>query len=377
MSPRGGRSTATDVHRNKEISEIQPARPAWEVRFLKGLLFLYILLGLLIAGVNFGWAPNASPRAQAVILAVWQFYENQFKTLLIIICSILTLRLIGKREIPRMRRYNLIGFISAALVIHIAGPLLSGNPDLYFVGMPLPWSTVGLRLAVSSSSFHQDQLLHWGEGGIRSALVVFAAIHVVVLFGTLLLGRRWQCSTICLFNGFASEVFAPAFPLFGKRRKLGKGMLGFFAAMKWLLLGSSLMLTVFWLVIWAFDLQPAGMRLLETLETYKYLVVELLLAMFFWTALVGRGYCYYCPLGTVLGWVGRAVGQKIITTRGKCIGCGKCDSACPLSIRIRDRALKGEAVVDSRCVGCGHCVDVCPVQTLAYSTGFLRWIGRG
>jgi len=377
MSLRGGRNKIGSTHRTEEISEIQPPRPSWELRFLKGLLFLYILLGLLIAGINFGWAPNASPRAQAVILALWQFYENQFKTILIIVCSILTLRVVGKREIPRMRRYNLIGFVSAAFVIHILGPLVSGNPDLYFVGMPLPWSTSGLRLAVGSSSFYQDQLPHLGEGGIRSALVVFAAIHVVVLAGTLLLGRRWQCSTICLFNGFASEVFAPAFPLFGKRRKLGKGTLGFFSVMRWLLLGTSLIFTVFWLAVLVFDLQPAGMRLLETLETYKYLIVELLLAMFFWTVLIGRGYCYYCPLGTVLGWVGTAVGQKIVTTRAKCIGCGKCDAACPLSIRIKDRALKGEAVVDSRCVGCGHCIDVCPAQTLGYSTGFLRLIGRG
>jgi ferredoxin len=376
MSSRGGRSTTLAVTRKKKLSETQPARTGWEVGVLKSLLFIYILLALIIAGINFGWAPKATEKTQATILAIWQFYENQFKTVLIIICSVLTLRVVKKREIPRMRRYNLIGLISAALVIHIAAPLISGNPDLYFVAMPLPWSTTGLRLAVRGSSFYQDHLFLWGEGGITAAIIFFAGIHVVVLVGTLLLGRRWQCSTICLFNAFASEVFAPAFPLFGKRRKLGKGLFGFFAVMRWLLFGTSLMLTVIWLVILIFDIPPGAMSLLETLETYKYLVVELLLAMFFWTVLIGRGYCYYCPLGTVLGWVGRAVGQKIVTTRTKCTGCGKCDTVCPLSIRIKDKALQGQAVVDSRCVGCGHCIDACPVQTLAYSTGFLKRIGR-
>lgn len=374
MCPRAGGNKITAARGNRGVSENGPARVDREVRALKVLLFLYILLGLCIAGVNFGWAPKASEKTQAVILTVWQVYENQFKTALIIVCSILTLRVVRKNQIPRMRRYNLIGMIAAALVLHIAGPPASGNPDLYFVGMPLPWSTAGLRLAVEGSSFYQDHLLHWGEAGIASALIVFAAIHVIVLVGTLLLGRRWQCSTICLFNGFASEVFAPAFPLFGTRRRLGRGILGFLAVMRWLLLATSLAFMVLWLGVLIFDIPLAGLSFFETLETYKYLVVELLPAMFFWTVLVGRGYCYYCPLGTVLAWLGRAVGQRIVTDRGQCIGCGKCDAVCPLSIRIKDRALEGRPVLDSRCVGCGHCIDACPVQTLAYSTGFLKMV---
>jgi ferredoxin-type protein NapH len=376
MLSRGGAGKTTADRGNREIPENGAAPVDWEARFLKVLLFVYILLGLLIAGMNYGWAPKAPAKTQAVILTVWQVYENQFKTALIIVCSVLTLRVVRKRQIPRMRRFSLIGMIAAAFVIHIACPLASGNPDLYFVAMPLPWSTAGLRLAVKGSSFYQDYLLHWGEAGIHTALLFFAAIHVVVLVGTLLLGRRWQCSTICLFNGFASEVFAPAFPLFGTRRRLGRGILGFLAVMRWLLLAVGLAFTVLWLGVLVFDIPPAGLSFFETLETYKYLVVELLLAMFFWTVLIGRGYCYYCPLGTVLGWLGRAVGQRIVTTRSKCIGCGKCDDVCPLSIRIRERAVEGRPVVDTRCVGCGHCIDVCPVQTLAYSTEFLKRIRR-
>jgi polyferredoxin len=242
--------------------------------------------------------------------------------------------------------------------------------------MPLPWSTAGLRLAVSGSVFYREHLQLWGAGGVATALVFFAAIHAIVVAGTMLLGRRWQCSTLCLFNGFASEIFEPAFPLFGKRKIPGMKMLRLFAVLRWVLLGTSLVLTMIWLVVLIFDIEPGALSFLETLETYKYLIVELLMAMLFWTVLVGRGYCYYCPLGTVLGWLGKAAGQKIITTKSECIDCGRCDSVCPLSIRIREKAREGRDVSDSRCVGCGHCVDACPVQTLEYSTGFLKRIRR-
>jgi ferredoxin len=353
------------------------SRTSWEVTVLKFFLSAYILFGLAIAGLNYGWASRSSQEAQQVILRIWQIYENQFKTALIVVCSLLTLRLVRSKESPRLRRYNFVGFLCAAAVVHIAAPLVSGNPDFYFFAMPLPWSTMGLRLAVGASRFRQEYMLHWGMRGLMTALAFFAAVHVIVFAGTLLLGRRWQCSTLCLFNGFASEVFAPAFPLLGKRKRLSRRTLGFFAVLRWLVLGSSLAFVVFWLSILALEAEAPATALMERIETYKYLAIELLPAMFFWVVLVGRGYCYYCPLGTVLGWLARAAGQKIITTKSECIDCGKCDRVCPMSISINEKARRKEAVVDSRCVGCGHCVDACPSHTLAYSTRFLQRIGRG
>ncbi len=56
---------------------------------------------------------------------------------------------------------------------------------------------------------------------------------MIILVGTLLFGRQWQCSTLCLFNGFAFEVFEPIFPLFGKKRKMTKNMLKIFSALPW------------------------------------------------------------------------------------------------------------------------------------------------
>lgn len=98
--------------------------------------------------------------------------------------------------------------------------------------------------------------------------------------------------------------------------------------------------------------------------------------MFFWVAFVGRLYCYYCPLGTLLSWIGRVGGQRITTNETHCIQCGKCNAACQLSIDVRSYASKGIPVDNLNCVGCAHCVDACPTQTLRYSTNFLDFVHR-
>lgn len=100
------------------------------------------------------------------------------------------------------------------------------------------------------------------------------------------------------------------------------------------------------------------------------------MTMFLWIIFTGRGYCYYCPLGTVLSGISRIAGQKIVTDKTECIHCKKCDIVCPMNISISALAREKKAVADSLCVGCGHCVDVCPVNTLEYSTKILDIIKR-
>jgi ferredoxin-like protein FixX len=72
---------------------------------------------------------------------------------------------------------------------------------------------------------------------------------------------------------------------------------------------------------------------------------------FYWTffyflldnSLVGdintRGYCYYCPLGTVLGFVAKIADQKIIADNSKCVQCNQCNEACSMSTHISIKAL--------------------------------------
>jgi polyferredoxin len=346
-----------------------------EIKLLKIILWVYIILCLIIAGLNFGYVSRATPEVAAFISWLWGFYENWVKTSFIVLGSFLTLRIIGTSGRTAMRKRNLIGLIVMALVVHIFGPILLDNQELYFFAMPLPWTTIPLQLMDPTTAFYLKYLPIFGLTGISMALLFYLFVTIVVLVGTLLLGRRWQCATLCLFNGFASEVFDPVMPLLGARKKVKARGLKWFAILRWLFLAIALGFTTYW-VLYLLGLPLSNGEIVSKIETYKYLSAELLMAMFFWVAFSGRGYCYYCPLGTVVGLLGKLVGQQITTNQSNCIQCGRCNAACPMSIDLKTSAATGRPVAELRCVGCGHCVDSCPTETLAYSTRFLELLKK-
>ncbi|MBI9095209.1 MAG: 4Fe-4S binding protein [Sphaerochaeta sp.] len=342
----------------------------WELRLLKALLWMYIGLGLIIASLNWGYVPSASPKAAHAIESLWHFYENWFKTLLIVVCSVLTLRIRTQKGSNSMRKKNLVGFTIAALLVHIILPILLANPEVYYFAMPLPWSTVPLQAGVEGTSIQQSLSQSIGLGGIRASILFFWIYSSGILVGTLLFGRRLQCSTLCLFNGFAAEIFEPAIPLVGTRKPpLSSKYLTLLSLLRKIFFLLALFFTLYWTTGAKLFTDQA---LISQVETYKYLIFELLMAMFFWVAFIGRLYCYYCPLGTLLGWIGRLGGQKILTDEKHCIQCGRCTSVCPLSIDVKSFAKNGIPVDTLRCVGCGHCVDACPTKTLKYTTHFMR-----
>lgn len=342
-----------------------------ELLWLKIILWIYIILCLVIAGLNFGYVPKASPDIASLINSFWHLYENGIKTVFILAGSFLTSRIIGQSGRTSLRKANILGLIISALVVHVVGPWILSNQELYFFTMPLPWTTTPLQLLYPSSSIYMSRMPVWGLTGISAALIFYILVSIVVLTGTLLLGRRWQCSTLCLFNGFVSEIFAPATPLLGKKKPVKASSIIVFLWMKWIFFGMALFFTSWWILFLVHVPLPGIPSLFSKIEVYKYLSTELLMAMFFWVAFMGRGYCYYCPLGTTLALLSKISKQRITTNSTNCIQCHRCNIVCPMSIDITSKALTGQPVIDFRCVGCGHCVDECPTKTLQYTTVFL------
>lgn len=352
---------------NKEIAEI---------KWLKVILWTYIILCILVAGLNYGLSGRVSLATEEFIAKLWHFYENWIKTLFIIIGSFLTYRILKTSKHSKMRKNNLLGFVIAALIVHIITPLLFNNKEMYFFTMPLPWTTTPLQLLFPDSSIYLSRFPVWGAAGITAALIFYCFYSVIIIIGTLLFGRRLQCSTLCLFNGFIAEVFSPIVPLIGKKKQVKSVRLKILMVIKWVFFCGAVLFTLWWILLLLNIINSGNQLLMSQLEIFKYLGLELFAAMFFWIAFLGRGYCYYCPLGTLLSLLGKAAGQQISTSNSTCVQCNKCNETCPMSIDVKSKAKDQIAVKNSRCVGCGHCVDICPTETLSYSTRFLKKIKK-
>lgn len=70
---------------------------------LKTILWIYIILCFVIAGLNFGYAKTAAASIAKGITWFWHFYENWIKTIFIIAASLLTMQVI--KSSGRTRTY--------------------------------------------------------------------------------------------------------------------------------------------------------------------------------------------------------------------------------------------------------------------------------
>ncbi len=334
---------------------------------LKILMYVYIFFCLLFASLNYAVAPKADPHLQRILTSLWHFYENGFKVIFIIITSLLTISILKSQQHSQMRKRNLIALTISALIIHVILPYILQNQELYFFSMPLPWSSMPLQLLSSDSEYYRESIVTFSQKGIFYSLLFFIGITLVIIIGTIIMGRRWQCSFLCMFNGFAGEIFS----LTGSSKKKGRGdSIHKYVRVGYLVI--ALLFMMYWVLVVLRIPISTHSEVIASFEVVKYLVFELFFMMICWVVISPRGYCYVCPVGSTLSLLSKVTKQRILTTETSCIGCNRCNDICPMNIDISSKAKIGADVINSLCVGCGHCIDACPKRTLRYTTDVLE-----
>lgn len=83
--------------------------------------------------------------------------------------------------------------------------------------------------------------------------------------------------------------------------------------------------------------------------------------------------CWMAPFMILGGKLGKALKVPqlhVVAVPDACIGCGKCDTACPMSLDVEAQAKSGR-ITDVECIQCAACCDACPKDVLSLKTA--RW----
>ena len=76
--------------------------------------------------------------------------------------------------------------------------------------------------------------------------------------------------------------------------------------------------------------------------------------------------CWMAPFLVIGNWLRetlRLPGLRLTTRPDRCIGCGACTRACPMSLSVQAMAQAGN-MRNSECILCGGCADACPKDVL-------------
>jgi len=350
------------------------------------ILLLKILIGLLVfGGIIIGtlaMGPNdfLSERQAEVLHQMYVLYESLGRGLMMVFGGLIILSIIKKKRKNAtglgLRQKAIIGLIISASFLLILLPLTTGFLEYVNVMMPFPWSTLPLQLIYDGHYFSSDYSAAFGGSGTLVLCIAYLLFNILTFVGVGFLGRRFFCSTLCVNFGGHAETLKEGIPLFETKRskaiKNSPHYVNVMTGFKWSFLAINSILILLWSILLLFDIQILSITALRYVELLKYMIFELLMVLFAFSAISGRFYCMYCPAGTFISLASKVAGQKIITDKAECISCGQCNKACAMKIDIMSCAQSKVPVTHLNCVGCGACVDVCPVNTLEYTTGYLN-----
>ena len=338
----------------------------------------------LIVGFGMAGSRNSLNSSQEFFKTLFELFDNIGRAGIVIIGSFFTIRILKKKRngLAGFRFLSLLSFSIVVLVCLVILPVATDFWSISIALMPFPWSTLPFQLYSTGA--------YWGKTfsypfGIEGPMILFSLYlfyQFVVFAGTLFLGRRWQCSMICLFNGCHAESMGEALPFIPHNRKrpyskqVKKPVKNILSVIQALMIFLNFFVISLWIAYSVTGVTFIPLKTLNAIEGMKYLVFELILMMILWIFVGGRGYCYYCPAGWFLGVAGRLLGQKIETNLTRCTGCNMCNDSCKMSVDVHAAVKKNIPLKSVNCTGCGICIEKCPSKNLKYTTALLEVLGR-
>lgn len=194
-----------------------------------------------------------------------------------------------------------------------------------------------------------------------SAFVVLAALIAVTIFT-----RKAFCSWICPFGTIQEWIGKAGKKILGRRYNPTGSWDHGLRYLKYVVL--ALIVAVTWttgtMVFREYDPFLAFFHFgIDFAE--HWIGNTILLAVLIGSLVIERFWCrYLCPLGAVIGIVGKAGGMGVIRNDATCTLCDACDKVCP----VKAEPMMQDTVTSAECLQCLECVSVCPEpDTLRFS----------
>lgn len=94
-----------------------------------------------------------------------------------------------------------------------------------------------------------------------------------------------------------------------------------------------------------------------------WLVLSVLVTLWFHPAVFHTSLCPFSPLQKLFG---RSPFFSHEVDQSRCIGCKKCEKACPSQAIRVERTNKKAAIAPAACFQCNGCQEVCPAGAISY-----------
>lgn len=201
-----------------------------------------------------------------------------------------------------------------------------------------------------------------------SNVIIFALIVLITLFF-----RSGFCGWLCPF-GTVQDVFrylGKKLPFEKKIRKLGRKPLfvsldKYLRYFKYFVLVFAVGGAIYFTDLIFRDYDPF-VAFIKVAEIESWFALGLLIFILILSLFIDRPWCKYaCPLGAVIGIIGKISPMRFKRNESDCTNCNLCTKACPMNINVT----KHNSIKSIDCNSCMKCMDACPKENVL-EIGFI------